>query len=752
MTNAETFLNIFSGAQNKYGKCYKYIKETGEKLTIEETGLIPIELHLNGEKLLGRSPVNEKTKEVNWLAIDIDKKINPQTFCSKIWKELGWKYFCFQTPNRNWRVIEFLDEPLHVEEAADRAKELEERIEKELKIKVDKIATCPTIPDGDDAVGRWMYLPYHFDHDKCYTPDGRPLSLKQFIFRHRYRKHLPVVAAVGMLSGADGGGRNKAFYTIELYKSHYDCDVSLEDINDVLAEQLDPHKLQNYIKGVVRSVAKDKYTEEYYLNGQRKWVKEICGVEPYLDAKGFSAITDNIINNHYYVQSRTDFFELETREFKDKTQINDWWSHEVDKKTTMSAKLLKNSKLVKLRSYFCHAGFDAGVVNLQRGEIKGLPAGTYLNIYVEPNVIATQGDTTRLNEYYSWLLGEENWHIVKQVLAFMLNAKIEKDHNGIKIQWYLIIHAVIEGVGKKLFSLICQSLFGEKNVNPNVKFSQMIGTHSTIIEGKQLIFLNEVVLQKNTAKTKELSNEFKDLITEDNLIINPKNKPQIEIPNVCNFFVFSNSKTPIHISEHDRRAFVIHIKKNKEEVQQMLHKENYKKDIIDTIKDPSAFKWHLLNEITYDREMFFKDAPLTADKEVLIETNKDDFYTMMEEAFENEEFPFDNYRETKTIGMNNETIVEYSYNGYIHKIDCFRTMKKSALFKDVYFTMADLENFLKEKCTKWPNGEITRQAKCSKTGKKKRLYLMHIRDKDGVYNADLTETALWDDYKEKDLY
>ena len=31
-------------------------------------------------------------------------------------------------------------------------------------------------------------------------------------------------------------------------------------------------------------------------------------------------------------------------------------------------------------------------------------------------------------------------------------------------------------------------------------------------------------------------------------------------------------------------------------------------------------------KITYDREMFFKDAPLTADKEVLIETNKDDFY------------------------------------------------------------------------------------------------------------------------------
>ena len=46
----------------------------------------------------------------------------------------------------------------------------------------------------------------------------------------------------------------------------------------------------------------------------------------------------------------------------------------------------------------------------------------------------------------------------------------------------------------------------------------MIGTHSTIIEGKQIIFLNEVVLENNTAKTKVLSNEFKDLITEPNLI------------------------------------------------------------------------------------------------------------------------------------------------------------------------------------------------------------------------------------------
>ncbi len=68
----------------------------------------------------------------------------------------------------------------------------------------------------------------------------------------------------------------------------------------------------------------------------------------------------------------------------------------------------------------------------------------------------------------------------------------------------------------------------------------------------------------------------------------------------------------------------------------------------------------------------------------------------------------------------------------------------SKLFKHVYFTIADIEAFLKEKATNWPNGELTRQCKNSKTGQKKRLYLMHITEHQDKYNSDLTETELWD--------
>ena len=56
MTNAETFLQIFNGAKNKYGICYNFIKETGEKLSKETPDPLTAELienHLNGKTLLG---------------------------------------------------------------------------------------------------------------------------------------------------------------------------------------------------------------------------------------------------------------------------------------------------------------------------------------------------------------------------------------------------------------------------------------------------------------------------------------------------------------------------------------------------------------------------------------------------------------------------------------------------------------------------------------------------------------------------
>ena len=319
----------------------------------------------------------------------------------------------------------------------------------------------------------------------------------------------------------------------------------------------------------------------------------------------------------------------------------------------------------------------------------------------------------------------------------MLKAKEEIEHNGIKIQWFSIWHSAIQGVGKGLFAQFCQSLFGYNNVAPNVKFKQMINTHTTIIEGKQIIFLNEVVLENNTAKTKVLSNEFKDLITEPNLFINPKNKPQIEIPNLCNFWVHSNSDTPLYIEDTDRRAFVINIKHTKQSVNFKLIDKGYKSDILNAIKDPSAFKHHLLNDITYDRKMFFEDAPFTQDKQELTESNKEEFLQEIEARHENNEFPFGDHVEHKGFGMNQEQIINYKYKGMINKLDIRRILKKSEEFESIYISLNEIEMALKKISTKWPNGEWTKQIILS-DGKRIRVYCTHPIKINETYITEMT--------------
>ncbi len=750
----QTFSNIFNGAENRYGKLTYWNEQTGEKNCLEEKTPIPVEDHLNKKEYLGRSPVNESTQMCEWLGIDIDIKLNPKGFCSKVWSELGTQYFPFMTLNKKWRIIEFLDEPMDVQLAHARAKDLQERIKNELGIETDDKATTPTIPGEEGACGRWLFLPYGNGYDTCYSPGGTPLTLDQFFFRHKYRNHPIVVAGIGIKGGGPDGSRGNHLYYVQLYKKHFDCDVLLEEVNKNYSEPLSEFKFKAEEKHTLKSIEKDTYNKEYYLNGQPGWIKDTCGYQPFLDAKGFVAITNAILDNHYYVQSRTDFFEKDTLEFKSKEQINDWWKSKLKKKkgeaTSMSEALLNNPGLVKTRSYLTHAGLNPGVVHIPKGLIKGTNEGDYLNIYRDPQIEPNKDvDWKGYDEYYGWALGKDNWHIEKQKLAFMLRAKEEVHHNGIKIMWFSIWHSQIQGVGKGLFAQSVQSLFGYNNVAPNVKFKQMTTTHTTIIEGKQIIFLNEVVLENNTAKTKVLSNEFKDLITEPSLWINPKFKNEIEVPNLCNFWVHSNSDTPLYIEQDDRRAFVINIKHDKEKVNFKLNDLGFKEEILKVIADPSGFKYHLLNDITYDRKMFFQDAPFTEDKQELIESNKSEFFQEMEVRYENKVFPFGDHKEYRGGGMNQETVINYHYNGMINKLDLRRVLKKSEEFRGIYFSLNDIDIFLKKISTKWNTGEYTKQI-VLEDGSRPRVYCTHPYEIDGVYMTEMTDGALGRLYEKKE--
>ena len=432
--------------------------------------------------------------------------------------------------------------------------------------------------------------------------------------------------------------------------------------------------------------------------------------------------------------------ETKEKAFLSKEQINDWWKTE---NPNMSGELLKNSSLIKVRTYLTHPGLPPGVVYVEPNEIQGFDPGEYLNIYQEPICKAVKGNYKPIDEYYSWLLGEENWLIEKQKLSFILKAKEEHQHYletgecGLKMQWFSLWHSKAQGVGKNLFSRLVQSMLGPTNVRTNVKFHQIIEGHSTIIDGAQIIFLNEVALN-NTSKMREKSEQFKDLITEPEIMVNPKFKDPVAIPNLCSFYVFSNSDKSLYIEPYDRRAFVINITKTKEQALAML--EEYKEDILKAIQNPSAFKYHLLNDITYDRRMFFNDAPMTKAKEDLIENTKDEFTKIMEECLSDGTFPF------RSCGFSSYgEHITWHYKGFLNTKKTYLILKKHPEFKDIFFRLSDVEQFLKEHSSVWPNGKRTMQIRCS-DGSRPRVFLIENLEVENKEISEMSDTELGNIY------
>ena len=700
----------FDGAKKHRGIVWD-ITADGKKSVSQQKECFDWEKHFTGEKIQGRSPVDEEKGKARWLCLDVDKRIEPKEFCGQVFSILGSEYFCFRTSDKKWRVVEFLNDWTDVDVVKDRAKKLEERMIKEVGIECDGGHTLPQSYDlSEGKPGAWIIYPYYNDNTVCYSPSGNKLTKAQTEFRIDYRHNELVVASVGMTAP----GRHKSLFAVALANKHLNLNCDLKELNKNFNEPI-TDKLDYEIGHAEKQ--SDKYNKEYLLNGTPKWCEEICGVKPRIDAKGLSEITTTLSEDYIYVRARKDFYEYSSCQFIDREQMNDYWKH-IEKKG-MSNELLKEPGFSKVKNYLTHPGYTPGLISLEENEVKGLDGGDYLNVYKESNVEAKKGDVSDLNKFYTIILGKNNWHIIKQCLAFMLRAKEETKHNGIKIQWFVIIHSPTQGAGKGLLAQLCQTLFGHRNVKIDVKFKHITNTHSTIVEGAQLIFINELVLSNSTGDQKELSEEFKSLITEPNLIINPKNKPQIEIPNLCNFFVFSNSTKPLYISEEDRRAFVVNIKHTKEEAKELLENQGYKNIILKHIKDPSAFKWHLLNEIEYDREMFFEEAPITADKEEMIRANWSELEKLLRLAYEEQTFPFANI--TQSIS-GRETVYRYTYRGIINANRTLSVMKEHKLFSKIYCKLDDLTNVLAKICTPWPNGDRTKQMELS-GGQRLRVYL-----------------------------
>jgi len=710
---------IFNGAKHHSGVM------TPQGSVYEQKSPINWESHTKGELVQGLSPVNEDTREVEFYGVDIDIKIDPKEITDNVWNKIGTEYRCIMTKSKRWRVIGWFDKPTDVTLAKAKAKELEEKIEKLLLYKCDKGHTLPTIP-GENKPGAWWFMPYHNEYTCAYGPGGIRLTQDQFYFSWKYRKYPLIASTVGMSGAADGGeSRHKALFNCALNIKHDETlEVTLEEINKHFGNPLiEDHKLIKDIDHALKSA--EKYDKDYFLKNFPYYVKAHCGILPFINEKVLFAVSQEITDQNVYVIKRVDFWNFKENDWFTKEQMNDTWAHYTKGKNVlpMSRQLLESENIKKVKSYLCHAGLKPGVIEIKPREVPGIEPGLYLNTYRPVNIESIKGDTKGINKYYAWLIGEENWNTIKQVLKFML------EKPGSKIMWCIVIKGKVQGAGKGLLALLMESIFGSHNVKINVTFNDLTRDHSTIVDGKQIIVLNELVLSGGGKEGKVLSNKIKPYITDPTLIINPKGKQEIEIPNFCNFFMFSNDRKPMKIDPEDRRLFVITIDKKKFEVRKKLDDEGFKGEIFKHVKNPSAFKWHLLNEVTIeDESMFFTDPPMNKDKEQLIKDSMDDFEKKIWTAFDERRFPFQS--KTWTSGD------AWTYRGLINRDDVDSALKRDLSYRGTYWDLSKLDEILDEIHIKKV------QVRCS-DGTRPRVHIIENETtKEGKKYTEMTQSEL----------
>ena len=691
----------------------------GKKLGHQQPVIIDWEAHLSGKLVQGISPINKSLNKARWLCCDIDLKIESKEFCGKIFNKLGPEYFPFRTMGGRWRVVEFLNDWENLDFVKERSKDLEKKIIKRCGYKVDTGHTLP-------VNGGWVFLPYHNKETACYSPGGILLTKEQFEFRAKYKNIPLIVSAIGMQEGT--GGRPKALYNISLYKKHYpDCDINLEELNKNFADPMDPQYFQREYKHVLKSIEKDNYDKQYLLNGIPKWCADMCGVKPYIeDTFVEDVIVKELVKNFVFCNQNSDFYELETDLFRDKEQMNDWWAHHTKGKPIVK-ELLLDASLKKVWSVLVHPGYNPGVIEVKPNEIKGIKSGTYLNYYKPSSVLAVPGDHDRFIEYYKWLFQSDDKIIYngKQysqfdiVMLFLANLL---QNPGRKSMWGILIQST-PGSGKGLLAEIMESILGQSNCLTNVSFEDLVQKHSTLLKGRQFIVINELMLTGRRVEGKELANKLKPYFTDPVHIINPKFKEEILCPNFVNLFLYSNDPKPLHVDKDDRRICAIRVNHTKDVIVNKI--ESYVPYLKDLVKNPSSIKHYLINLELPDERFFGGHAPMTEAKQELIQSSKDEFEDILDEAFHNHSFPFTH----KTWEVGKEKQISYSYRGYVVVDDLMTVINYDKLFYGVFKSIDMLTRWIKKNSIPWANGKMNREIFFPDSREKRRAWLLEDMEK-----------------------
>ena len=263
------FNQIFQGRTAGMGWLTGF-KPDGKKDARSKEGVsIDWEKHLKGLLTQGISPVNKSEGGVRWFNLDIDTKIKEEEILPELWK-IDHELLPFKSISGKWHVYKFYDDWTEIEQAKKHKEDLIKKLKK-FKWTIDLEHSLP----ANVSDQYWVFLPYSMPIQKCYTPYGTALTLKQFIYRHKYRKHPLIAACVG----AAEGKRHKALFNVALYEKHNKLGVDLFELNQMFDPPVDEKEIYHQIKSA------DKYDQDHLNRNLNNYIDAISEIEHFAKNK-----------------------------------------------------------------------------------------------------------------------------------------------------------------------------------------------------------------------------------------------------------------------------------------------------------------------------------------------------------------------------------------------------------------------------------------------------------------------------------
>jgi len=472
---------------------------------------------------------------------------------------------------------------------------------------------------------------------------------------------------------------------------------------DIADDFPDNYKLENILQPGSMFIADYKDVKDDKL-----W-KEIEEEE---QLKAEAEAAGKLLTSYCYVMANDMFNKLGSADFYKSEQLNNYHKHQI-KKGRLTELLLKNPNFSRAETFVTSAKFKPGLINITKpGMIPLIQKGIVLNIYIPNNIAEQEGDVEFIIDFFVWLIGKDKWRIIEQWIAYHLQ------YPGEKIKWAIVLVSAIEGVGKGLLARIISRILGFDNVNENANYKHLTNTHNTLLIGTQVVVLNEVSLGDFKSKA-EGTNSLKNFVADDYYSCNFKGKTMVKLPNLTNFILFSNDETVIKVNQGARRYFFCNLDKTEEDIIDKTNEGFFKKawDFVDRDKGAAALIHYFNKDVKITKpEMFKARAPETEDLKELIEKTKHPVIKKLE------------------WDLNRQDGKNKLFRDQFCGLMSFDELNDKLNTKEKFDTMADtydwgsygddaLYKFLSSNCTRWNNGDATRQISIKGT-----LYRMYILD------------------------